>query len=72
MRKLKWTLAIIALCGVCYGQENEDFVRSKAGEVNFGKTPVEAYTPEIRENMKRLYHDKIGLFGKSGLFQDRN
>jgi alpha-L-fucosidase len=62
MKKLKCALAIMTLCGVCYGQKNEDFVRSAPGEVNFGKTPVEAYTPEIRGNMRRLYHDKIGLF----------
>ncbi|MDX2429433.1 MAG: alpha-L-fucosidase [Bacteroides sp.] len=28
----------------------------------FGKTDVSAYTPEVRENMKKLYEDKFGLF----------
>ncbi len=29
---------------------------------NFGKTDISAYTPEVRENMKKLYEDKFGLF----------
>ena len=52
----------LALSGICFCQKTEDFVRATAPEISFGKTPAEAYTPEIRENMKKLYHDKIGLF----------
>ena len=28
----------------------------------FGKTDISAYTPEVRENMKKLYEDKFGMF----------
>jgi len=31
-------------------------------DVDFGKTNIEAYTPEVRANMEKLYHDKFGLF----------
>lgn len=40
----------------------QDFVRATSRGADFGKTSIDAYTPEIRENMKQLYHDKIGLF----------
>ncbi|MDW5290132.1 alpha-L-fucosidase [Formosa sp. PL04] len=39
-----------------------DYVTETSGEVDFGKTDVSAYTPEIRENMKKLYEDKFGMF----------
>jgi len=42
--------------------ENVDYVTNTPGKVDFGKTPVSAYTPAIRENMKTLYEDKFGLF----------
>ena len=28
----------------------------------FGKTDISAYTPEVRENMKKLYEYKFGMF----------
>lgn len=39
-----------------------DYVTETDGDVDFGKTDIEAYTPEIRANMEKLYHDKFGLF----------
>lgn len=39
-----------------------DYVTQTGGKVDFGMTGSAAYTPEIRENMKTLYHDKFGLF----------
>ncbi|MCH6255601.1 alpha-L-fucosidase [Puniceicoccaceae bacterium K14] len=39
-----------------------DYITQTGGKVDFGKTDSSAYIPEIRENMKKLYHDKIGLF----------
>lgn len=39
-----------------------DYVTETDGKVDFGKTDVSAYTPEVRANMKQLYHDKFGLF----------
>lgn len=46
-------------------QENNtkvDFITQTSGNVDFGKTDISAYTPEVRENMKKLYEDKIGMF----------
>lgn len=45
-------------------QENSkvDYITKTSGDVDFGKTDASAYTPEIRENMKKLYEDKIGMF----------
>ena len=39
-----------------------DFITETSGDVDFGKTDPSAYTAEIRENMKQLYEDKIGMF----------
>ena len=39
-----------------------DFVTETVGDVDFGKTEMSEYTPEIRANMKELYEDKFGLF----------
>jgi alpha-L-fucosidase len=39
-----------------------DFVTETSGNVDFGKTDPSAYTPEIRENMKKLYEYKFGMF----------
>ena len=41
---------------------NVDYVTKTSGKVDFGKTVLSAYTPEIRVNMKKLYEDKFGLF----------
>ena len=50
----------------CNGQIMEpnpiDFVTETVGDVDFGKTKMSAYTPEIRENMKQLYEYKFGWF----------
>ncbi|CAH8283553.1 alpha-L-fucosidase [Mariniflexile fucanivorans] len=43
-------------------EETIDYVTETVGDVDFGKTQMSAYTPEIRENMKQLYEDKFGLF----------
>ena len=39
-----------------------DYVTETGKDVDFGKTAMSAYTPEIRANMKQLYEDKFGLF----------
>ena len=39
-----------------------DFITDTSGQVDFGKTDESAYTPAIRENMKKLYEDKFGMF----------
>jgi len=39
-----------------------DDVTVPSRDVDFGKTNIEAYTPEVRANMEKLYHDKFGLF----------
>lgn len=39
-----------------------DYVAGEGKGVDFGKTAMSAYTPEIRTNMKQLYEDKIGMF----------
>lgn len=44
------------------GDTSVDYVTETLGDVDFGKTDMSAYTPEIRENMKQLYEDKFGLF----------
>ncbi|WP_430931216.1 alpha-L-fucosidase [Saccharicrinis sp. 156] len=50
----------------CHSQNKDikfvDFITETSGKVDFGKTDVSAYTPEIRENMKKLYEDKFGMF----------
>jgi len=42
--------------------DTTDYVTETSGKVDFGKTDISAYTPEIRKNMKKLYEDKFGLF----------
>ena len=62
-------LTIIVLCLTqlsCRYQRNEvnqsvNTIKT-LGNVDFGKTDISAYTPEIRANMKQLYEDKFGLF----------
>lgn len=44
------------------GNNNVDYITETSGKVDFGKTDVSAYTPEIRSNMERLYEDKFGMF----------
>ena len=44
------------------GNSNIDYITETGGKVDFGKTDVSAYTPEIRANMKKLYEDKFGMF----------
>ena len=63
---------IISLVVLCFFQqgctkENSEIdttegVVATVGNANFGRTDVSAYTPEIRANMKKLYHDKFDLF----------
>jgi len=62
----------IILIGVCLfllschnkevKNQSIDFITKTSGNVDFGKTDVSAYTPEIRDNMKKLYEDKFGMF----------
>lgn len=58
--------ALGLLYPACKNQKKEnnsvDFVTETTGKVDFGKTDVSAYTPEIRSNMEKLYEDKIGMF----------
>ena len=68
MRKL----AILSIALLCLIQiscqiktsktSNVDFVTETSGKADFGKTDMSAYTPEIRENMKKLYEEKFGMF----------
>jgi alpha-L-fucosidase len=65
----KTTISIILVGSVLLGCKNSksevsniDFVTETIGDVDFGKTKMSDYTPEIRENMKKLYEDKFGLF----------
>ncbi|MEM9340951.1 MAG: alpha-L-fucosidase [Bacteroidota bacterium] len=46
----------------CQAQEKNTYVTNTGEKADFGKITAEDYTSEIRENIKRLYHDKIGLF----------
>lgn len=39
-----------------------DYITTTGSKVDFGKTELSAYTPEVRVNMEQLYHDKFGLF----------
>ena len=39
-----------------------DYLTKTSGDVDFGKTDISAYTPEIRESIKALYEDKFGMF----------
>jgi alpha-L-fucosidase len=62
-------LIILALCLFLTSCQNKkkkdttvDFITETSGNVDFGKTDVSAYTPEIRDNMKKLYEDKFGMF----------
>lgn len=59
---------IIALCLFLTSCQNSkpddwtiDYTIETSGNVDFGKTEMSAYTPEIREYMKQLYEDKFGL-----------
>ena len=62
------SLVLASPCKTKVNAENEtslkavDYVTETGGKVDFGKTAMSAYTPEIRANMKQLYADKIGLF----------
>ena len=62
------TLLMLALIFLgCKNKKEEninaiDFVTETSGNVDFGKTNVEAYTPAVRSNMEKLYEDKIGMF----------
>ncbi|MBU2950929.1 alpha-L-fucosidase [Tamlana agarivorans] len=73
IKGFKRGLMVASALGVlCIGCKNEtsiatdnaaiDYVTETVGDVDFGKTKMSDYTPEIRENMKALYHDKFGLF----------
>lgn len=62
-------LTIIGCCLIISGCENQKSVDNYAdsvikipGNIDFGKTDVSAYTPEIRANMEKLYEDKFGMF----------
>ena len=58
-------LLSVVLLQSCHNKKSSsgsiDFVTTNSN-VDFGKTEVTAYTPEIRENMKTLYEDKFGMF----------
>lgn len=61
------TLVILCLFLVsCQNTQQDntavDYITKTSGDVDFGKTDASAYTPEIRENMKKLYEDKFGMF----------
>ncbi|MBP0905430.1 alpha-L-fucosidase [Mariniflexile gromovii] len=65
--KLKTLFLLIILLQVsCNNKDKEinniDYITTTSGKQDFGKTDVSAYTPEIRDNMQKLYEDKFGLF----------
>lgn len=69
MKKRISVFSIGVLCLFLHGCQNQkkveksiDYVTETSGKVDFGKTQMSAYTPEIRENMKKLYEDKFGMF----------
>ncbi|VGO12505.1 hypothetical protein PDESU_01058 [Pontiella desulfatans] len=54
---------VIAGWAVCvFSQSSVDSVIKVTGSDEFGSAGVGIYTPEIRENMKKLYEDKFGMF----------
>ncbi|WP_066217790.1 alpha-L-fucosidase [Formosa haliotis] len=66
-------IAMAALCFFQFNCKNEkhksipenseiDYVTETVGDVDFGKTKMSEYTPEIRANMNKLYDAKFGMF----------
>jgi alpha-L-fucosidase len=62
-------LTAAGMCMFLFGCPNQknaeksiDYVTETSANPDFGKTAASAYTPEIRENMKKLYEDKFGMF----------
>ncbi len=53
---------VFAFLLLSQAQEKSTYVTNTGAKADFGKITADDYTPEIRANMKRLYHDKIGLF----------
>ena len=70
MRKIKTfvllvTILFLALqsCKISKSETNKiDYITEFSGNVDFGKTDLSAYTPEIRANMEKLYEEKFGMF----------
>lgn len=72
MKKFLRILLVLSMALLCLVQlschtnksktNNVDYVTETSGKIDFGKTDVSAYTPEIRANMKKLYEDKFGMF----------
>ncbi len=70
MRKIKTFLLLVIILFLalqsCKNSKSEtnkiDYITESSGNVDFGKTDLSAYTPEIRANMEKLYEDKFGLF----------
>ena len=65
MRFLRFSLLFLFIFS-CQNPKSKtayaDSVTKIPGNIDFGKTDTSAYTPEIRENMEKLYKDKFGLF----------
>ncbi|PNW29668.1 alpha-L-fucosidase [Formosa algae] len=65
-------LGVVVICVLQFSCQNKtnsdtenssiDYITETVGDVDFGKTKMSDYTPEIRENMNQLYEDKFGLF----------
>lgn len=71
MKNISYPIAniLVILCLFSLSCQNKkqdntsvDYITKTAGNVDFGKTDVSAYTPEIRKSMKQLYEDKFGMF----------
>ena len=69
-RFIKITIPLILVCSLilegCQTNKSKtnkvDYVTETSGTIDFGKTDVSAYTPEIRANMEKLYEEKFGMF----------
>jgi alpha-L-fucosidase len=66
---VKLAFSTLLILGITVGCKNKksttdttDYVTETSGNVDFGKTNADAYTPEIRSSMEQLYQDKIGMF----------
>jgi len=69
MYLFKRTTVLILCCLTLWACQNKkdvnnsvDYITKTSGVVDFGKTDISAYTPEIRANMEKLYEDKFGMF----------
>jgi alpha-L-fucosidase len=62
LKKSFLILSIVSSFALNASQDkNVDYIIDNSNK-DFGSTKIEAYTPEIRQSIKKLYQQKIGLF----------